>query len=253
MIDETTIMRLKNKTALITAAAAGIGRSTVSEFLREGATVWAADINIEGLEQLKQDYPSVKTVKLDVTNAQEVNNFSATAGPIDILFNCAGFVANGDLLNSTEADWDFSFELNAKSMYRLIKALLPGMIERNYGNIINMASVAGVSTAVANRFIYSASKAAVVGMTKSIAADYIKQGIRCNAVCPGTVDTPSLQDRLNAFDDPVQARRDFEARQPIGRLAKAEEIASLVLYLASDESSYTTGVAHVIDGGWSNI
>ncbi|MBB6522586.1 SDR family oxidoreductase [Pseudoteredinibacter isoporae] len=246
-------MRLQNKTALITAAAAGIGRSTVALFLAEGAEVWAADINQQNLDQLKADFPRVKTVRLDVTDQNAINDFVANTGNIDVLFNCAGFVANGDLLNSCEKDWDFSFELNVKSMYRLCKALLPGMIERGSGNIINMASVAGVSTAVANRLIYSASKAAVVGLTKSIAADYVTQGIRCNAICPGTVDTPSLQDRLNAFENPQQARKDFENRQPIGRLAKPGEIASLALYLASDESSYTTGVAHVIDGGWSNI
>lgn len=245
-------MRLSNKSALITAAAAGIGRATVHQFVREGAKVWAADIDLYGLDSLKAELPDIEVVNLDVTQIEAIQNFAATAPRFDVLFNCAGYVANGDLLNCSDSDWDFSFELNVKAMFNLTRALLPKMLERGHGNIINMASVAGVSAAPANRFAYSASKAAVVGMTKSIAADYVKQGIRCNAICPGTVETPSLQDRLNAFEDPEQARRDFVARQPMGRLGEAAEIAALAVYLASDESAYTTGVAHIIDGGWSN-
>ena len=246
-------MRLHNKTALITAAAAGIGRATAAAFVAEGARVLALDVDRRGLAELQTEVPGITPVVLDLTDEAAIGHTLGKIGPVDILFNCAGHVANGALLQSTDRDWDFSFQLNVKAMYLAIRALLPGMVERGRGNIINMASVAGVSTAVADRFVYSASKAAVVGMTKSIAADYIRQGIRCNAICPGTVDTPSLQQRLNGFADPIAARREFENRQPIGRLARAEEIAALALYLASDESAYTTGVAHVIDGGWSNI
>jgi 2-dehydro-3-deoxy-L-fuconate 4-dehydrogenase len=244
--------RLINKTAVISAAAAGIGRASVEQFIAEGATVWAVDINEVGLEQLKSDCSSVKTQTLDVTDAAAVKHFADQVGPIDILFNCAGFVHNGNLLECEERDWDFSFNLNVKACYQMIAAFLPLMIKNGGGSIVNMASVAGGLKAVPNRFCYSTTKAAVVGMTKSIACDFVKQGIRCNAVCPGTVDTPSLQDRLNEFDDPMGARREFEQRQPMGRLASSNEIASLVTYLASDESSYTTGVAHVIDGGWCN-
>ncbi len=245
-------MRLQNKTALITAAAAGIGRATVRQFVAEGAKVWAVDIDPYGLDSLKVELPDIEVINLDVTKSDAVAKLPTLTPPLDILFNCAGYVANGDLLNCSEADWDFSFELNVKAMFMITKALLPSMLQQGHGNIINMASVAGVSTAPANRFAYSASKAAVVGMTKSIAADFVKQGIRCNAICPGTVETPSLQERLNAFDDPDQARRDFINRQPMGRLGQASEIAALAVYLASDESAYTTGVAHIIDGGWSN-
>lgn len=245
-------MRLANKKVLITAAAAGIGRATVLMFQREGAQIWAADINQAGLDSLKTELPEINTVNLDITEQNAVTAFISEAPTFDVLFNCAGFVANGSLLDCSEADWDFSFELNVKAMFLLTKAVLPSMLEQGKGNIINMASVVGVGTAAVNRFAYGTSKAAVVGMTKSIAADYVTQGIRCNAICPGTVETPSLQDRLNAFDDPDQARKDFIARQPMGRLGQADEIATLALYLASDESAYTTGVAHTIDGGWSN-
>lgn len=245
-------MRLKNKTALVTAAAAGIGRATAAQFASEGAEVLAVDIDQAGLESLKQEYPSILIANLDVTNTAAVDKLVGDTQPFDILFNCAGYVANGDLLDCSESDWDFSFELNVKAMFLLTKAVLPGMLGQSRGSIINMSSVAGVSAAPVNRFAYCASKAAVAGMTKSIAADYVKQGIRCNAICPGTVETPSLQNRLNAFADPEQARRDFIARQPMGRLGEATEIAALATYLASDESAYTTGVHHIIDGGWSN-
>ncbi|MFN3236075.1 MAG: SDR family oxidoreductase [Pseudomonadales bacterium] len=245
-------MRLNKKTALVTAAAAGIGRATVAQFVAEGAEVLAVDINQEGLDSLKAEHPNILTANLDVTNTSAVNDLINATEPFDILFNCAGFVADGDLLSCTEDVWDFSFELNVKAMFLLTKAVLPGMLRQGRGSIINMSSVAGVSAAPVNRFAYCASKAAVAGMTKSIAADYVKQGIRCNAICPGTVATPSLEDRLNAFADPEQARKDFIARQPMGRLGEATEIAALATYLASDESDYTTGVTHIIDGGWSN-
>jgi 2-keto-3-deoxy-L-fuconate dehydrogenase len=245
-------VRLKKKTALVTAAAAGIGRATVAQFVAEGAEVLAVDINQEGLDSLKAEHPNILTANLDVTNTSAVNDLINATEPFDILFNCAGFVADGDLLSCTEDVWDFSFELNVKAMFLLTKAVLPGMLRQGRGSIINMSSVAGVSAAPVNRFAYCASKAAVAGMTKSIAADYVKQGIRCNAICPGTVATPSLEDRLNAFADPEQARKDFIARQPMGRLGEATEIAALATYLASDESAYTTGVTHIIDGGWSN-
>lgn len=245
-------MRLKSKTALVTAAAAGIGRATVKQFVAEGAEVTALDINQAGLDSLKAEHPNILTANLDVTNTAAINELVNATEPFDILFNCAGFVADGDLLSCTESTWDFSFELNVKAMFLLTKAVLPGMLRQGHGSIINMSSVAGVSAAPVNRFAYCASKAAVAGMTKSIAADYVKQGIRCNAICPGTVATPSLEDRLGAFADPEQARKDFIARQPMGRLGEATEIAALATYLASDESAYTTGVTHIIDGGWSN-
>ncbi|WP_308366314.1 MULTISPECIES: SDR family oxidoreductase [unclassified Microbulbifer] len=244
--------RLLGKTAVITAAAAGIGRACVEAYVAEGATVWAADINEQALEQLQSALPAVRVKVLDVMKGDDIRAFADEVGAIDILFNCAGFVHNGSILDCDEQDWDFSSNLNVKSCYQMIRAFLPSMIDNGGGSIINMASIASSLKAVPNRFAYSTTKAAVIGLSKSIACDFVKQGIRCNAVCPGTVDTPSLQARLNAFDDPVQARKDFENRQPMGRLARAEEIAALLVYLGSDESSYTTGVAHVIDGGWCN-
>lgn len=239
--------RLQGKTALITAAGAGIGLETAKLFQQNGANVIATDINADALKSL-QGY---QTHVLDVTNAAAIKALAEETGAVDIIFNCAGYVHNGTILNCEEKDWDFSFDLNVKSMYRIIKTWLPSMLEAGGGSIINMSSVASSVTAAPNRFVYGATKAAVIGMTKSIAIDYVKQGIRCNAVCPGTVDTPSLQDRLNAFPDPIQARKDFENRQPLGRLATATEVANLILYLASDESSYTTGNIIPIDGGWS--
>ena len=239
--------RLRKKTALVTAAGQGIGQATAELFSREGAEVIATDINAATLENLV----GCRTQWLDVTDKAAIGKLAVELGAIDILFNCAGYVANGPILDCAEADWDFSFELNVKSMYRMMKAFLPAMLAAGGGSIINMSSVVGTLTAAPNRFVYGATKAAVIGMTKSVALDYVKQGIRCNAICPGTVDTPSLQERLNAFSDPVQARRDFENRQPMGRLGSAEEIANLALYLASDESSYTTGAIIPVDGGWS--
>lgn len=239
--------RLTGKTALVTAAGQGIGKATAELFSREGAEVIATDINAAAF----QDLAGCRTRRLDVTDKAAIGKLAAELGAIDILFNCAGYVADGPILDCAEADWDFSFKLNVKSMYLTIKAFLPAMLAAGGGSIINMSSVVGTLTAAPNRFVYGATKAAVIGMTKSVALDYVKQGIRCNAICPGTVDTPSLQERLNAFADPVQARRDFENRQPMGRLGTANEIANLALYLAADESSYTTGAVIPIDGGWS--
>ena len=244
---EINLLRLTEKTALVTAAGQGIGRVAAELFSREGAEVIATDIN----EAALQDLGGCRTRYLDVTDKAAIDRLAAELGAVDILFNCAGYVANGTVLDCAEADWDFSFELNVKSMYRMIKAFLPAMLAAGGGSIINMSSVVGTLTAAPNRFVYGATKAAVIGITKSVALDYVKQGIRCNAICPGTVDTPSLQERLNAFVDPVQARRDFENRQPMGRLGSADEIANLALYLASDESSYTTGAVIPVDGGWS--
>ena len=243
--------RLSGKTALITAAATGIGRATAELFLKEGAMVRATDINETGLAELKGSYPDINTSVLDVTSTEAVNTLAKTVGKVDVLFNCAGFVHNGTILDCEARDWDFSFDLNVKSCYRLIRACLPAMLENGGGSIINMSSVASSIKGVPNRFVYGATKAAVIGLTRAVAIDYIKQGVRCNAICPGTVDTPSLQDRLNAFDDPDKAREEFIARQPLGRLGTTEEIASLAVYLGSDESAYTTGAIHTIDGGWS--
>ena len=239
--------RLSGKTALVTAAGQGIGKATAELFSSEGAQVIATDINEAALQNLA----GCRTRRLDVTDKAAIKALAAELGAVDILFNCAGYVAHGRILDCSEEDWDFSYELNVKSMYRMVKAFLPAMLAAGGGSIINMSSVVGTLTAAPDRFVYGATKAAVVGMTKSIALDYVKQGIRCNAICPGTVDTPSLQERLNAFADPVQARKDFENRQPMGRLGSADEIANLALHLAADESSYTTGAVIPVDGGWS--
>ncbi|CAA0080445.1 2-keto-3-deoxy-L-fuconate dehydrogenase [Halioglobus japonicus] len=244
--------RLTNKTILITAAGAGIGRASAIQCQREGATVWATDIDDAALSELAREHPQINCHSLDVTDASAISQLSETIGDIDALFNCAGFVHNGTILECDEKDWDFSFEINVKSCYTIIRSFLPGMIRRGGGSIINISSVASSVKGVPNRFAYGATKAAIIGLSKAVAADYVAQGIRCNAICPGTVDTPSLQQRLNQFDDPQAARNEFEQRQPMGRLGSAEEIAALVVYLASDESSYTTGAIHLIDGGWSN-
>ena len=243
--------RLANKTALVTAAAAGIGRASALAFAREGADVWATDIDAERLNQLNQENPNIRCFILDVTDTVSVTRSINKINRVDVLFNCAGFVHDGNILDCEETDWDFSFDLNVKSCYRTIRAVLPAMLRNGGGSIINMSSVASSIKGVPSRFVYGATKAAVIGLTRAIAADYVRQGIRCNAICPGTVDTPSLQQRLNAFPDPVRARMDFEKRQAMGRLGSADEIAALAVYLASDESSYTTGIAHIIDGGWT--
>ncbi|MDQ0839909.1 SDR family oxidoreductase [Sphingomonas faeni] len=241
-------MRLQGKTAIVTAAAQGIGRASAELFAAEGARVIAVDINADALATLT----GCKTHTLDLLDAAAIAAFGETVGPVDILFNCAGFVHAGTILTTDERDFDFSFELNVKSAYRMIRAILPGMITRGGGSIVNMSSVAGSVIAVQNRFVYGASKAAVIGLTKSVAQDFVRDGIRCNAICPGTVQSPSLDERLAATGDMDKARSDFVGRQPMGRIGSANEIAELALYLASDLSSYTTGTINVIDGGWSN-
>lgn len=240
--------RLQGKKALVTAAAQGIGRSIVERFIAEGASVWATDINMDVLSEL-DGMANVTTRKLDVTDANAVKAVAAEAGPLDVLVNCAGFVHHGTILECEEADYDLNFELNVRSAYRMIRATLPGMLGSGGGSIVNISSVASSIAGVPNRFIYGTTKAAVLGLTKSVAKDFVDKGVRCNAICPGTVDTPSLQARIDAFDDPEAARKAFIARQPMGRLGKAEEIASLALYLASDESAFVTGEWTVIDGG----
>ncbi len=244
--------RLENKRALITAAGQGIGRATALAMAAEGAHVFATDVNPEALAQLQADAAgTLETFELDVRSDDSVAKGAARATP-DILFNCAGFVHHGTVLEATDDDWDFAFDLNVRSMFRTIRAVLPGMVERGTGSIVNMSSAASSIIGAPNRFIYGTTKAAVIGLTKSIAADYITQGIRCNAICPGTVESPSLHDRLRATGDYEQAMKDFTARQPMGRIGKAEEIAALAVYLASDDSAFTTAQAHIIDGGWSN-
>ena len=241
---------LEGKTTLITAAGQGIGRASAEAFAKAGASVIATDINETALAEL-EGLDGITAWKLDATNPEDIKRVLAEAGRLDVLFNCAGFVHAGNILESTEEDWDFAFDLNAKAMYRLCKAVLPGMLEQGKGSIINMSSVASSLKGVPNRFVYCASKAAVIGMTKAIAADYVTQGIRCNAICPGTVDSPSLHDRLHATGDYEAASEQFIARQPMGRVGAADEIAALAVYLASDASGFTTGQAHIIDGGWA--
>jgi len=240
--------RLTGKRALVTAAAQGIGRATAQAFSAEGAQVIATDVNEDKLGELNA-LPGVDTRRLDVTDGDAVLAIAVELGAIDVLFNCAGFVHHGSVLECRESDWDFSFDLNVKSMYFTIRATLPAMLDAGGGSIINIASVASSIKGIAHRCVYAASKAAVIGLTKSVAADYIDRGIRCNAICPGTVESPSLQARIDAFDDPGEARRAFIARQPLGRLGTAEEIAAMAVYLASDESAFTTGTTMVVDGG----
>lgn len=243
--------RLEGKTAVITAAGQGMGRATVLAFLREGARVWATDIDAAKLETLR-DHAGVTVRRLDVLKAAEIADFAKEIEAPDILFNCAGFVHNGSILDCDEDSFDFSVNLNIRAMYRMIRAFLPAMIARGGGSIVNMASVASTVIAAPNRFIYGTTKAAVIGLTKSVALDYVGQGIRANAICPGTVESPSLQDRMRALGDYDQARAGFIARQPMGRLGTADEVAELVVYLASNESAFMTGNAIVIDGGWAN-
>lgn len=244
------MQRLTGKTALVTAAAQGIGRASALAMAREGARVIATDINAEALSDLTAE--GLETRVLNVRDPAAIKALATDLGRVDVLFNCAGFVANGTILDCDEDQWAFSFDLNVTAMYRMCKAFLPGMIDAGGGSIINMASVASSVIAAPNRFAYASTKAAVIGMTKAIAADFITRGIRCNAVCPGTVDTPSLHDRMRASGDYDTARAAFLARQPTGKLAQAEDIAGLVVFLASDESAFVTGTANVIDGGWSN-
>lgn len=239
--------RLIGKTALITAAGQGIGRETAMLFANEGAKVWATDIELSKLEELT----SCERLRLDVRDPDNVAAVLVQTGPLDILFNCAGYVACGTILDCDESDWARSLDLNVTGAYRLIRAALPAMLNRGAGSIINMSSVVSSVKGVVNRFAYGASKAAVIGLTKAIAADFVTRGIRCNVICPGTVDTPSLHERLRSTGDYDSALRAFVARQPMGRTGKPSEIAALALYLASDESTFTTGQPFVIDGGWS--
>jgi len=240
--------RLQGKVAFVTAAGQGIGRGAALAFAREGATVWATDLNAKTLAALEEQ-DGIRTRPLDATDEAAIARVAAEVGDIDVLFNCAGFVHHGTILDCTPKDWDFSFNINVRSMYLVTRALLPGMLKKGAGSIINMASVASSLKGLPNRFVYGATKAAVIGLTKAIAADYVRQGIRCNAICPGTVDTPSLGERINAFADPVQARKDFIARQPMGKLGTVDDITGILVFLASDESLFATGNAYAIDGG----
>jgi NAD(P)-dependent dehydrogenase (short-subunit alcohol dehydrogenase family) len=243
--------RLQGKKALVTAAGQGMGRAAVLAFVREGAKVIATDIDPDLLGRLSSAAPGIETAALDVLNDIEVQKFVEKTGAVDILFNCAGWVHQGAIQDCTPADWDRSFNLNVRSHFIMCKAMIPKMIAKGGGVILNMASVLGAEKAAPNRLAYAASKAAVAGFTRALAIDHVKQGIRVNCVCPGTVDTPSLGERINAFADPVQARKDFIARQAMGRLATAEEIAETFVYLVSDESSFMTGQAVFVDGGMS--
>jgi 2-keto-3-deoxy-L-fuconate dehydrogenase len=243
--------RLQGKKALLTAAGQGIGAATARAFAKEGAKVYATDVNDSLLQKLAAELPGIETKKLDVRDTQAVNSLAADLGPIDVLFNCAGFVHQGTILDCSEQDWDFSFDLNVKSMYRTCRAFLPAMLAAKKGSIINMSSGASSIKGAPNRFVYGATKAAVIGLTKALAVDVIRQGIRVNAICPGTVESPSLEQRIAALVDVEKARKEFIARQPMGRLGTPQEIAALAVYLASDESSFTTGQIHIIDGGWT--
>ncbi len=244
-------MRLQGKTALITAAGQGIGRASALAMAAEGAQVWATDVNAKLLDSYA-GVANIHALKLDVLDKAAIQQLIASMPALDILFNCAGFVHAGSALQATDEEWEFAFNLNVRSQFWTIQAALPRMLANNGGkgggSIINMASVVSIK-GLPNRFVYGASKAAVIGLTKSVAADYVMQGVRCNCICPGTVDTPSLQDRINVFEDPEQARRNFIARQPMGRLAQAHEIAPVVTFLASDESAFVTGQHYNIDGG----
>lgn len=252
----TTSQRLAGKVALVTAAAQGIGRATALVFAREGAQVIATDINTTALASLRAEC-GCEVAALDVLQPQAIAALAARHPGVNVLFNGAGFVHAGTVMDCTEDEWDFAFNLNVRSQFRLIKAFLPGMLAQGRGSIINMASVAGSIKGAPNRFVYGATKAAVIGLTKAVAADYITRGVRCNAICPGTVESPSLRDRISAQAQAAgqtleQVEAAFIARQPMGRLGRTDEIAALAVYLASDESGFTTGTAQVIDGGWSN-
>jgi 2-keto-3-deoxy-L-fuconate dehydrogenase len=241
-------MRLKGKTALVTAAGQGIGRASVLAMAAEGAQVWATDVNTRLLESYA-GVANVTALALDVLDKAAIHKVAADLPALDILFNCAGFVHNGTILQATDEEWDFAFNLNVRSQYWMIQAALPKMLAHGGGSIINMSSVASSVKGLPNRFVYGASKAAVVGLTKAVAADFVGQGIRCNAIAPGTVDTPSLGERISSYADPAEARKNFIARQPMGRLAQAHEIAPIVVYLASDESQFATGQLFSVDGG----
>ena len=241
--------RLEGKEVIITAAGQGIGKATAITFHKEGANETETDINEKTLSDLNKEYPKIKVNKLDSTKNDDVKSFINSFTNIDVLFNAVGFVHHGTILECNEKDWDFSFDTNIKSMYFMCKAALPTMIKNNGGSIINVASVASSIKGLPNRFVYGASKAAIIGLTKSIASDFVKQKIRCNAIAPGTVFTPSWEDRVKQSPDPVKAKKDFIARQPMGRLGTAQEIADFAIYLASDESTFTTGNTFSVDGG----
>jgi 2-keto-3-deoxy-L-fuconate dehydrogenase len=240
--------RLQGKTVLVTAAAQGIGRAAALAMAEQGASVLATDVNVDRLSELSGT-SGIEIASLDVLNNDAITDLARRHGAFDALCNIAGFVHHGTILDCEEDDFDFSMNLNVKAMYRIIRAFLPAMLEAGGGSIVNMSSVCSSVKGIPDRFIYGTSKAAVIGLTRSVAADFVGRQIRCNAICPGTVQSPSLDDRIAAFDDPVAARKDFIARQPMGRLGTAEEVAALAVYLASDESAYTTGQAFVIDGG----
>jgi 2-keto-3-deoxy-L-fuconate dehydrogenase len=243
--------KLEGRVALVTSAGQGIGRASAIALAREGAKVFATDIRENLFANISKEHPGITGFKLDVLEQAAVDAALKRTGPIDILFNCSGFVHNGTVLDCEEKDWDFSFDLNVKAHYRMIKAYLPGMLAKGKGIVINMASVASSVKGAPNRFVYGASKAAVIGLTKALAIDFVAKGIRCNCICPGTVETPSLYDRMRAQGDVEKAKAAFIARQPMGRMAQPEEIAEMVVYLASDDTAFITGQALVIDGGWS--
>ena len=241
--------RLQDKKIIVTAAGQGIGKATALAFHNEGAHVIATDLNDKTLSDLNKEYPNIKVQKLDSTDNKAILDFVKTLDKVDVLFNAVGFVHHGTILDCEEKDWDFSFDVNIKAMYFMCKAILPLMVKQNGGSIINISSIASSLKGLPNRFVYGASKAAIIGLTKSIAADFVKQNIRCNSIAPGTVFSPSWQERVNQSPDPVQAKKDFIARQPMGRLGTAEEIASMAIYLAGDESTFTTGNTFSVDGG----
>ena len=241
--------RLEEKQIVVTAAGQGIGKATAIAFHKEGAHVTATDLNDKTLADLNKEYPEIKVQKLDSTDNNAILEFTKSLDKVDVLFNAVGFVHHGTILDCEEKDWDFSFDVNIKSMYFMCRAILPLMIKQNGGSIINISSIASSLKGLPNQFVYGASKAAIIGLTKSIASDFVKQNIRCNAIAPGTVFSPSWQERVNQSPDPVQAKKDFIARQPMGRLGTAEEIASMAIYLAGDESTFTTGNTFSVDGG----
>ena len=241
--------RLQDKNIIVTAAGQGIGKATAIAFYNEGANVIATDLNVKTLTELNKEYPKIKIHTLDSTDNDATLKFIKDVDKVDVLFNAVGFVHHGTILDCEEKDWDFSFDVNIKAMYFMCKAVLPLMIKHNGGSIINISSIASSLKGLPNRFVYGTTKAAIIGLTKSIASDFVKQNIRCNAIAPGTVFSPSWQERVNQSPDPVQAKKDFIARQPMGRLGTAEEIASMAIYLAGDESKFTTGNTFSVDGG----